>query len=229
MTSPFPNRTLPRGSKLIGTTLMVSDNVVKIDQNNPEPSLITKAYRVLSRGGLVVGPTETRYGLLAKVDLPKAVERLFEIKGRSIEKPSAIFVEDISKLKELADVTPSAQLLAGKFLPGPLTLVLRSKRDFGQFFTLNNRTGFRISSSPFIKFLVERTGALSATSANLSGHKEPNLISEIQEQLGDKIDLYIDAGKLDNPVSTVVQVVNDGVTMLREGAISSKDIFAVVK
>jgi len=208
---------------------MAHYQMVQVNFYEPEPAIIEQACQFLNQGGLVVAPTETRYGLLARIDLPEAVSRLFEVKGRRIDKPSAIFVSEISKLKELADFPPKAQILADQFLPGPLTLVLKSKRDFGRFFTLNNRTGFRISSSPLIRALVAKTGPLSATSANLSGQKEPESISEICGLFGDQIDLYIDGGRLNNPASTVVQVINGQITILREGAISSNDILKSVE
>lgn len=203
---------------------MTPYQLVKVNAAEPEAAIIERASEVLNRGKLVVAPTETRYGLLARIDSPEAVNSLFEVKGRSYDKPSAIFVSDISTMKKLAEMPPKAQILAGQFMPGPLTLVLNSKRDFGQFFTLNNKTGFRISSSPLITALVAKSGPLSATSANLSGQKEAELVSEICDQFGDHIDLYLDGGRLNNPASTVVQVINDRATILREGAISSDDI-----
>ncbi len=205
---------------MASTCDMAVQNIIKINSETPEPAIISRACEILNHGGLVVAPTETRYGLLARVDMRTVVEKLFEIKGRSFEKPSAIFVPDILMLKQLAEMSKVAQKLADIFLPGPMTLVLKSKRDFGPFFTLNQMTGFRISSSPLITALISKTGQLSATSANLSGRKEPELMSEIYEQLGDRIDLYLDAGRVNNPASTVVQVINDQFRILREGAIN---------
>ncbi len=208
---------------------MVGYKIVKVNLKEPERAIIQEACRVLNRGGLVVAPTETCYGLLARIDSPSAVNHMFEVKGRSFDKPSAIFVADISALKELADLPPKAQMMANSFMPGPLTLVLKSKKEFGQFFTLNNMTGFRMSFSPLIMALVAKIGPLSATSANLSGQKEPDSIPKICEQFGDRIDLYIDGGRLNNPVSTVVQVIDDRVKVLREGAISTINILKSVE
>jgi L-threonylcarbamoyladenylate synthase len=208
---------------------MVGYKIVKVNLKEPERAITKVACQILNRGGLVVAPTETSYGLLARVDSPPAVNHLYEVKGRSIDKPSAIFVANISALKELADLPPKAQIMADCFMPGPLTLVLKSKREFGQSFTMNNMTGFRISSSPLIAALVAKIGPLSATSANLSGQKEPDSIPKICEQFGDQIDLYIDGGRLNNPVSTVVQVIDDRVKVLREGAISTINIFKSVE
>ena len=203
-------------------------SIIKVHPEKPEQAIISRAAQTLNNGGLVVAPTETRYGLLAKIDNRVAVEKLFEIKGRSIDKPSAIFVEDISRLKQFADVSAIAQILAESFLPGPLTLVLKSNSYFGPYFTKNQMTGFRISSSPVIAAIVAITGPISATSANLSGQIEPNDISGIYDQLGGRVELYLDAGTLNNPSSTVVQVINDDIKILREGAINSQAIMKAI-
>lgn len=208
---------------------MAQVNSVKVDTGRPGREVIELAARVLKNSGLVVAPTETRYGLLAKIDLSDAVNRLFEVKGRSVDKRSAIFISDLGMLEEYAEVPPRAQKLAQRFLPGPLTLVLKSKRDFGKFFTLNNFTGFRISSTPLIGNLVRQVGPLSATSANLSGKKEAGSIDEISKQFGGSVNLYIDGGRLNNRPSTVVQVFDDFVSILREGAISSKKIWQILE
>ncbi|HEX2896591.1 MAG TPA: L-threonylcarbamoyladenylate synthase [candidate division Zixibacteria bacterium] len=208
--------------------IMTQSEIVTVDRNNLSPEIVDKAVRVLNSGELVVAPTDTRYGLLAKVDDLDAVNRLFEIKGREANKPSAVFISNVKMLDECAHVSHKAQILANKFLPGPLTLVLKSKQDLGKFFTLNKMTGFRISSSPLITNLVQHTGPLSATSANLSGEKELDSVAEIRKQLGDKIELYIDGGKLNNPASTVVSVIDDQVRILREGAIAKKEILDAV-
>lgn len=201
---------------------------VKINPENPDESIISKACEILNRGGLVVAPTETRYGLLVRIDNTSAVSKLFEIKGRNIKKPSAIFVKDIFVLNQLAEVSLTARKLVERFLPGPMTLVLKTKKEFGEFFTLNQMTGFRISSSPVIDSILGKTGPLSATSANLSGQAEPDNIAGIYEQLGENIELYLDGGILNNPGSTVVEIVNDQVRILREGPISADEIMKAI-
>ncbi len=207
---------------------MIVSNSIPINPENPEQPTISKAGRLLNSGELVVAPSETRYALLARVDNSAAVAKLFEIKGRDISKPSAIFVADISELEQFAEVSPTAQKLAELFLPGPLTLVLKSKKDFGPFFTLNRMTGFRISSSPVITSILKQSGPLSATSANLSGQTEPDNIIGISIQMGERIGLYLDGGRLNNPGSTVVQIKEDKCEILRQGGISFDEIMKAI-
>lgn len=226
----FPFRKLKPapGSKMMSIGEMMIANSIPINPENPEQPTISKAGKLLNSGELVVAPTETRYALLARVDNPAAVSKLFEIKGRDISKPSAIFVASISELKQFAAVSPIVQKLAELFLPGPLTLVLKSKKDFGPFFTLNRMTGFRISSSPVITSILKQSGPLSATSANLSGQTEPDSVAGIFEQLGKGVGLYLDAGRLNNPGSTVVQLNEDKCEILRQGAIGSDEIMKAI-
>ena len=209
---------------------MTDSQIIQIDGLDPDPSVVAHTVELLNNGGLVVAPTETRYGLIAGIHESQAVEKLFEAKGREKGKPSAIFVLSISELEELAEMNTVAKKLAELFLPGPLTLVLKSKRKFGPFFTQNGLTGFRISSSPVISSILDKCRfPISATSANISGEKEPETVREIEERFGETIDLYLDAGRLNKPTSTVVQIVDNELKILRAGAISESKIREVLK
>lgn len=220
-----PNQCPDREISMPGAKLMSNSRILEVNIAEPDKAVIAEAKSVLKQDGLVVAPTETMYGILANIESPIAVNRLFEVKSRSYEKPSAIFVKSIADIERLAELTSKSAELCRRFLPGPLTLILRSKHDLGQFFTKDGKTGFRISSAPLIKKLLEETGPLSATSANLSGRAEPKSVPEIYAQLGDRIDLYLDFGELNNPTSTVVEIVDDQIKILREGAISSNNIY----
>jgi L-threonylcarbamoyladenylate synthase len=207
------------------TSTMNDTRIITINANKPEPSTIAKVHEILLKGGLVVTPTETTYGLLARVDNKDAVEKLFDAKGRDQNKPSAIFVNDLSELERLAELSPLAKKVSEEFLPGALTIVLKSKSDFGTYFRQSGLTGFRYSSSPIVNAIVKECNfLLSATSANISGQDVPDTVEGIMEQLDDKIDLYLDAGRLNNPVSTVVQIIENELKILRAGAISESEM-----
>ncbi|MBI5266449.1 MAG: threonylcarbamoyl-AMP synthase [candidate division Zixibacteria bacterium] len=186
---------------------------------------LDRAVSVLESDGLVVAPTETRYGLLASAISATAVARLFEVKGRAHNMPTALFVRGIDDMERYGSVTPSARRLIARFLPGPLTLVLTAVVDWGAPRVVDGKIGFRWSSSPFIASLLDRTaGPLTATSANRSGRPDPESIEEIAAIFGEGIDLYIDGGALTGPTSTVVECVGESVRILREGAISAAEI-----
>ncbi len=175
--------------------------------------------------GLVVAPTETRYGLLVRADDDTAVTRLFEVKGRIASNPTALFVGGLDEMSRYGRVTPLARKLAERFLPGPLTLVLEAIVPWEPPRVVNGRIGFRWSSSPFIQHLVAQVGEpLTATSANRSGQPDLEGIEEIQEVLGEAVNLYIDGGRLAGPASTVVDCASKNLRILRKGAISAQEI-----
>ena len=211
-------------------TTMSDSLLLKIDLSTPDASAVALACQALNNGELLVAPTETQYGILARVDNTAALEKLFELKGRDRNKPLSIFVKKIGQLKDYAEMSQMSELIAGKFLPGPLTLVLRSKRDFGKLITREGKTGFRLSANPLIQQILEKIEVpVTATSANFSGSPASESAMSIKERFGSEIAVYLDGGRLNNPASTVVEVIDDKINFLREGAISKTDILAAIR
>lgn len=209
---------------------MSDSPLLKIDLSALDTSAVALACSALNNGELVVAPTETQYGILARVDNMAALERLFELKGRDRNKPLSIFVKKISQLKDYAEMSPMSELIAGKFLPGPLTLVLRSKKDFGELITREGKTGFRLSANPLIQEILNKIEVpVTATSANFSGSPAKESAMSIKERFGSEIAVYLDGGRLNNPASTVVEVIDDKINFLREGGISKQDILAAIR
>ena len=203
--------------------------IVNIKHNNVSQSELDTAVDVLREEGLVVAPTETRYGLLALASSQRAVRRLCDAKGREFSQPVAVFVKDLRAASDIAEIPDSARRLAEAFLPGPLTLVLKSKVDWDQPLVVNGKIGVRISSSPVISALVDQTGPLTATSANRSGVGEPDTAEDSARQLGEAVDLYLEAGQLTGKVSTVVDCSGDMYKILRVGAIDPHQIDVALK
>lgn len=198
---------------------------MKIDPVHPDDTALEEAAGILSRGGLVVAPTETRYGLLARADLQPLLERLYAVKLRPLDQATAVMVGGAKDIEALGEMTPSARLLMERFLPGPLTLVLRARPDWPPPRVVEGKIGLRWSSSPVIDGLLRHVDCpLTATSANISGRPDPESVEEIVSQFGDRIDLYLDAGPLTGPTSTVVDFSGRTPRILREGAIPRADI-----
>ena len=209
---------------------MIDNAVLAIDPVHPDLNAIARAADVLHSGLLVVAPTETRYGLLARADSDTTIQRVFEAKGRKPLQPTALFVRSEIELDEYGEMTPSAKVLAQQFLPGPLTLVLGSRKLWEPPRVVDGLIGLRWSSSPVIAELIRLVEfPVTATSANLSGSPELETIDQIREALGSHVSLYLDTGRLNRPVSTVVKCVGDDVTILRAGAIDSAAIYAHLK
>ncbi len=183
--------------------------------------VISKAKRVLRAGGLVMHPTETCYGLAVDVRNPRAIQKLYKLKGRDAAKPVSILVADLAMAKKHGEFSEKALQLAGKYWPGPLTiLVPRSKNlpenfNFGQEFV-----GIRCPNHKFSLELVLAFGSpITTTSANLAG--EPPLYEanpSVFGELAELIDLVVDGGKIPlNKPSTIVKVDGEKVEVIRVG------------
>ena len=204
---------------------MVAEPISDIDPVRPDETILEKTALVLRKGGLVVAPTETRYGLLIRADRQALLERLYQVKKRDLNQATAILVRSREELAILGVLTPSARLLSATFLPGPLTLVLSARQDWTPPRVVEGKIGLRWSSSPVIEGLLSRLDfPLTATSANISGLGEPTGVEEIESQFGNLVDMYLDAGPLTGLTSTVVDCSTEPVGILREGAVARKDI-----
>ncbi|MEA3296528.1 MAG: L-threonylcarbamoyladenylate synthase [candidate division Zixibacteria bacterium] len=205
-------------------------NISPILPDAPDPTVIDMAVEILRKGGIVVAPTETRYGLLACANDNRAIKCVYKVKDRSVDQPTAIFVDNVASMDVIGRMTPAARLLATRYLPGPLTLVVKAVIDRGAPLVVDGRIGLRVSPAPIVKKLLERTGfPLTATSANLSGRGDAGKVIEIAEMFGNNVDLYLDGGELFVPSSTVVDCTGDTVRVLRDGAIPKTEIMSVLR
>lgn len=197
-----------------------------------EPGSITIAARIIAHGGLVVYPTETLYGLGADAFNPQALQRLVDVKGREPGKPVAVLVDGLEMAMLLAsDVPPAARALMSQFWPGPLTIVLPARPSVASILTgAGTHIGMRVSSHPLATALVRAVGhPLTAPSANPAGKRAPARIEEARAYFGDRIDYYLDGGPLaGEPASTVVRV-DDGLAIVREGAIAADRLRASLR
>lgn len=204
---------------------MIPLRILLIDPVQPQDETIIMAADILARGGMIVAPSETRYGLLARYDDSDAVQRLFELKRRTPNQATAIFIHSRDEIGKLGIETEVSRRLAESFLPGPLTLVLKARPGLPEPIAVQGKIGLRISSSPVIARILDKgLPCLTATSANVSGQKEPATASEISELFGSAVDLYLEAGELSGPASTVVDCSGDDMTILRQGAIDETEI-----
>ena len=199
-------------------TLVVSDD-------SDSTAIIDQTSEVLRSGGLVVFPTETTYGLLVRADDPACLHRLVEVKGRPVNMATSIFARDRKHLISLAILPQMGEILVDKFLPGPLTLVLRDRSRLPEPVVVNGRIGIRWSSHPLVTGLVRNlTFAVTATSANISGMGGENDPETIQRSFGSRIDLLVDAGPSGTTVSTVIDCSDPTPKILREGAVGRGEI-----
>jgi L-threonylcarbamoyladenylate synthase len=186
------------------------------------------AIRILADGGLVAFPTDTVYGVGAHAFQPDAVERIYTVKIRPRDKAIPILLARADDLPLVAERVPEgAWLLAERFWPGGLTLVLPKKAGVPDVVSAGGPTvAVRVPDHPVSLALMAALGApLAATSANLSGHPSPVTAVEVQAELGGRIELILDGGRCPGGVpSTVLDLTTDPPTILRAGAIAVEEI-----
>ena len=183
--------------------------------------------RILERGGVICFPTDTSYGLGVDAANESAVERLFEVKGRPESKPILLLVNSIEMASAVSRPTPDFEAVASRFWPGPITLVVHAGRTLSGRVTAGTGTvGLRWPRMPLALDLVELLGRpLTATSANRSNRPVVGSVSEAVEQLGEGVDVYVDAGPLrGSPVSTVLDLTENPPVLLREGRVSRAEL-----
>lgn len=192
----------------------MATEVLSVENRSDAAAELARAGEVLRKGGLVAFPTETVYGIAVAADLPAAVERLYALKGRPKDKPMTVMVHQIEDVRRRCPVVSrTAERLMARFWPGPLTLVLKDAEG--------HMTGFRLPNHPLARRLVREAGvALLVPSANRSGNPPATTAEGVLREFPSELDLVIDGGSAQGGVpSTVVQVVDDDVQVLRVGAI----------
>ncbi|MFF3785659.1 L-threonylcarbamoyladenylate synthase [Streptomyces sp. NPDC001933] len=195
-------------------------------------SEIEKAAGVLRAGGLVALPTETVYGLGANAEDPAAVSRIFQVKGRPPSHPLIVHIGSAELLDDwVEDVPATARLLAERFWPGPLTLVLRRGHRVPLEATGGLQTvAVRVPDHPVALALLSAFGGgVTAPSANRFGSVSPTTASDVRAELGDAVDFVLDGGSCEVGVeSTIVDATGDTPSILRPGGVTREDLEAVL-
>jgi L-threonylcarbamoyladenylate synthase len=196
---------------------------LKVDAENPDPSIIQTAAEIIQSGGLVAFPTETVYGLGADALNPVAVKTLFMAKKRPSDNPPIVHVADKTEVCRLVDaVPPKAQLLMEKFWPGPLTLIFKHSDVVPNVTVAGLETiAIRMPKHKVALELIKLSHCpIAAPSANLAGKPSPTNAQHVYEDLNGRIDAIIDGGATNIGVeSTVVDLSIDPPMLLRPGGI----------
>lgn len=200
---------------------------------NHMDDIIKKAAFIIKSGGTVAFPTETVYGLGADASNHKAVERIYEIKGRPKGHPLIVHIANFDQVKEWAcDIPPFAKTLADAFWPGPLTLILKKNPIVSSSAAGGQQTiGLRIPNNPIaLQLLREFNGGIAAPSANRFGKISPTTAEHVQQDLGSRIDMIIDGGRCKQGIeSTIIDLSCSQPRLLRPGAIPSDAINNLLK
>jgi len=187
---------------------------------------LREAAEVVRRGGLIVYPTDTVYGLGCDPLNARAVKRVFEVKGRGA-RPLPVLASSIEEIGRIAELSDAALRLAEAFWPGPLTLVLPRKPVLPSVLTCGlPSVGVRIPGHGFAIELIRACGGLLVgTSANKSGRPPPRTAQEALKELGELVELVIDGGPTPLGIpSTVLDLTGPEPKLLREGPIKMEDV-----
>jgi L-threonylcarbamoyladenylate synthase len=180
--------------------------------------------KTLSSGGIAVIPTDTIYGVVGKALVRKTVERIYQVKERTPEKPFIILISDFKDLN-LFNVTINdyQKRFLTKYWPGPISVALSCLEKKYEYLHRGTKfLAFRMPNDDELRKLVAKTGPLVAPSANPEGLDPSSNISMAKKYFGDEVDYYFDKGEVESPPSTLVLLNEDKYLVLREGGTKIK-------
>jgi L-threonylcarbamoyladenylate synthase len=207
----------------------VRPEIIRVKPTEPESSLINYVADRIRYGSVVGVPTDTFYGLAVDPYNLHAVESVYEIKERSRHKPLSLLIESVEQAEELAHEAPDEfHLLAEKFWPGPLTVIMRAAPRVPLKVTANSgNIAVRMPDSPVALALVRALRfPMTATAANLAGEAECTTAEAVVKQMGNRVQVVLDGGPTPRNVpTTIVNLTEEGRWSLqREGAIPASAI-----
>jgi L-threonylcarbamoyladenylate synthase len=210
----------------------VATDLIEISIDNPSAEAIERAALAISRGQVVGVPTDALYTLMADPFNLQAVGRVFAAKGRETVRSLPLVVSDVIMAEELSsELTKRFYILSRHFWPGPLTIIVPAAAKVPLKVTGNSgRLAMRQSRSKLVNALVERLGQpLISTSANISGEPTICVGIDLFARMDGCLDLVLDGGSCSGPGSTTVDITEPYWRVIREGAISEREIAARLK
>jgi L-threonylcarbamoyladenylate synthase len=190
--------------------------------------------KIIKAGGVIVFPSDTIYGLICDATNKKAIANLFKIKARNYQKPVSIFLSSISQAKKFVQINKKQEKFLKRVLPGKLTIILKAKYKFPKgVIGQNNGIGVRIPNyKPILSLLKKTNVPLSATSANVSDLSGSGNLQKIINQFKkrkNQPNLIVDIGILKkSKPSTVIDLTGGELVILREGAVSKKELLKML-
>jgi tRNA threonylcarbamoyl adenosine modification protein (Sua5/YciO/YrdC/YwlC family) len=193
--------------------------ILAVDIAHPNPRHVARAVEVLSRGGLIAYPTDTYYGLGCDLMSKKAIERLYQLKGRDKKKPLSFLCPDLSDVAKYAHVSNFAYRTMKGLTPGAFTFILEATRLVPQMMmSKQKQVGIRVPDVALARALAAGLGRPLATTSASDEEGEPLIdAKDIKEKLGHGLELILDGGVTLIEPSTVVSLIGDSIEILRQG------------
>jgi tRNA threonylcarbamoyl adenosine modification protein (Sua5/YciO/YrdC/YwlC family) len=192
----------------------------EIHPENPQERLINKAVEVLKKGGVIIYPTDTVYGIGCDIMNQQALQRVFDIKGETQTKLYSFVCPDLKDISKYAKVSDNAFKLMKKAIPGPYTFILPASKDVPKkLWTKRQTVGIRVPDNKIALTIAKELGnpIVSTSVTNWKGDLILDPL-EIKVLMHNKVDLMLSQGNLPGVVSTIVDMSNDEVEIIREGA-----------
>lgn len=183
---------------------------------------IRQAVEILKNGGVVVFPTDTVWGIGCAVSNKKAIEKLYKIKKREKNKPTAILVADFDMASKYGEIKGRALELCEKYWPGGFTVIVNSINSAlpDEILGESKTVGLRAPNHPVVLRILEELGeGLVTSSANFAGENPPKKRDEIDENLERLVDMVIEGESYGDDPSTIVDVTGDGLKVVRQGSV----------
>jgi L-threonylcarbamoyladenylate synthase len=210
----------------------VATDLIEIDPERPSTTAIERAAAAVRKGEIVAIPTDALYTLVCDPLNLHTVGRIFSAKGRSAERAVPLLVNGVVMAEELAsELSPRFYLLARRFWPGPLTIIVPGSSRVPLKVTGNTgRLAIRQSTSKVANALLEKLAQpLVSTSANISGHPTCSTGIEVFGVMDGRVDLVLDGGPTTGSGATTIDITEPYWRVIKEGAVAEKDIAEVLK
>jgi tRNA threonylcarbamoyl adenosine modification protein (Sua5/YciO/YrdC/YwlC family) len=193
--------------------------IYRINPQNPQKRLITKAVDILKTGGVIAYPTDTIYGFGCDILNKKSIQRIYQIKKRDRSKPFSFICSDLKNISEYAQVTDYAYKTMKRLLPGPYTFILPGSKLVPKIMLTKRKTvGIRVPNNNICLAIVEALGhPIISTSVGWSGQEVFSDPQQIEETFGPQIELTIDGGILPNQPSSIISLLDDLPEVIRAG------------
>ncbi len=213
-----------------GVILETEILIVNPDQLNLNK--IRTALDYIQEGEIVAFPTDTIYGIGCDVFIPEAVENIYSIKNRALDKPINVLISNQEQIYDLAkNIKPKFFRLVEEFWPGPLTIVVEKNSDVPDIVTSKlNTVGVRMPNNLVVQSIIDMTNTpLATTSANIADEESALTAEKVLEYFEGKIPCVIDGGRTDiGEPSTIVDIAADPPRIIRQGAVSSTELRKII-
>ncbi|MCL2012205.1 MAG: L-threonylcarbamoyladenylate synthase [Cystobacterineae bacterium] len=194
--------------------------ILEINPHYPQPHHVQKAVEVLRGDGVIAYPTDTNYGIGCAIFSKKGIDRLYQLKDRDRKKPFSFLCSDLSDVAKYGLVSNFAYRTMKQFTPGPFTFILTATRTVPEMMHNRQRqVGIRVPNAPFILAVAAELGRPIVTTSAINPKVGEALVDarSIKEVLGNRIDFILDGGIQPNEPSTVISLIGDEITLIRQG------------